>query len=562
MLTSFTSFTSNCARFFCICFAFLMIGAFNDLSAVGQETASSKNSVGKKTKRPNIVFVFSDDHASHAIGAYNGWLKDVNPTPNIDALAKRGMLFHNSFCTNSICGPSRAVILTGKHSHKNGYRANGDIFNGDQPTFPKMLRTAGYQTALIGKWHLRSDPQGFDYWDILPGQGDYYNPILINKDGRRTVEGYCTDVVTDLAIDWLEENKSSDKPFMLMCQHKAPHRNWMPPERYLTLYDDVKIPEPTTLFDRWEDNAESLRWQEQEVDRDMHLGYDLFVDEKNWAKHPPKSIDLDPSGVKNMSRMTPVQRAAWDKAFQPKNDAFGAANLQGKELVRWKYNRYIRNYLRCVRSVDDCVGRITRFLNDNDLAENTIVVYSSDQGFYLGDHGWFDKRLMYDESLKMPLIVSWPGVTKPGSTNEHLVQNVDYAETFLDFAGAEIPKDMQGHSLVPLLKGEKVTDWRKSIYYHYYAYPSIHMIPRHFGIRTESEKLIKFYQFDQWEYYDLKEDPDELKNQYKNEKYSQRVESLKKQLSDLQKQVGDDSKVAVKPQAWQDKMRERAESRK
>lgn len=544
----------------------LTVCLFSDMTVFGQDSSSAKTTDANKSKRPNIVFIFSDDHANHAIGAYDGWLKDVNPTPNIDALASRGMLFRNSFCTNSICGPSRAVILTGKFSHKNGFRANGDKFNGDQPTFPKMLRTAGYKTALIGKWHLKSDPQGFDYWDILPGQGDYYNPVLINKDGERTVEGYCTDVVTDLAIDWLEEtvteNKDSEKPFMLMCQHKAPHRNWMPPKRYLTLYDDVKIPEPATLFDRWEDNAESIRWQEQEVDRDMHLGYDLFVDEKNRANHPPTSIDLDPSGVKNMSRMTPSQRAAWDKAFQPKNDDFGAANLQGKELVRWKYNRYIRNYLRCVRSVDDCVGRITKFLNDNNLAENTIVIYSSDQGFYLGDHGWFDKRLMYDESLKMPLIVSWPGVTKPGSTNEDLVQNVDYAETFLEFAGAEIPKDMQGRSLVPLLKGKKVSDWRKSIYYHYYAYPSIHMIPRHFGIRTKSEKLIKFYHFDQWEYYDLKEDPDEIKNLYKNEKYSQRVDSLKKQLTDLQKKLEDDSEVAVKPKAWQNQFRERAENRK
>ena len=533
-------------------------------SSFGQEKTTSKKTENDKVelKRPNIVFIFSDDHANHAIGAYDGWLKDVNPTPNIDALARRGMLFQNSFCTNSICGPSRAVILTGKHSHKNGFRNNGDQFDGDQPTFPKMLRSAGYSTAMIGKWHLKTEPQGFDYWDILRGQGDYYNPVLINKDGDRTVEGYCTDIVTDLAIDWLKENVKSDKPFMLMCQHKAPHRTWMPPKRYLTLYDDVKIPEPKTLFDRWEDNAESIRWQEQEVDRDMHLGHDLFVDEANRKNHPSKHVDTDESGTQNKQRMTPLQLAAWDKAFGPKNDAFGKANLKGKELVRWKYNRYIRNYLRCVRTVDDCVGRITKLLNENGIAENTIVIYSSDQGFYLGDHGWFDKRLMYEESLKMPLIVSWPGVTKPGTVNKDLVQNLDYAETFLEMARASIPDDMQGRSLVPLLKGETVQDWRKSIYYHYYAYPSIHMIPRHFGIRTKSEKLIKFYHYDQWEYYDLQADPDELTNQYKNEKHSERIAALKNQLVALQKKYEDDSDVAVKPQAWQDNFRERAENRK
>ena len=533
-------------------------------AAVAQEDAKEAMSESKTKKRPNIVFVFSDDHAPHAIGAYDGWLKDVNPTPHIDALAKRGMLFKNSFCTNSICGPSRAVILTGKFSHKNGFRNNGDSFDGNQPTFPKMLRKAGYQTAIIGKWHLRSDPQGFDYWDVLPGQGDYYNPVMINKDGKRKVEGYCTDVVTNLALDWLKTNvveSKDDKPFMLMCQHKAPHRTWMPPERYLTLYDDIEIPEPKTLFDNWEDNAESVKWQEQEIDRDMNLAYDLFVDPENSKNYKSNSAALDNSGARNMKKLTPSQRANWDKAFGPKNDAFGKANLKGKELVRWKYNRYIRNYLRCVRTVDDSVGQLTKFLKDNNLADNTIVIYSSDQGFYLGDHGWFDKRLMYEESLKMPLVIHWPGVTKGGSVNTDLVQNVDYAETFLEAAGAPIPDDMQGRSLVPLLQGKKVDDWRDKIYYHYYEYPSVHMIPRHFGIRTKTEKLMKFYHFDQWEYYDLASDPDELKNRYNDESAKENIAKLKLQLSELQEKIGDDSDVAVKSSEWQEEFRKRAESR-
>ena len=501
-------------------------------------------------KRPNILFIFTDDHAPHAIGAYQGWLKSVNPTPNIDTLAKQGMLFEKSFCTNSICGPSRAVILTGKHSHKNGFMNNGNSFDGDQQTFPKLLRKAGYQTAFYGKWHLKSLPQGFDSWRVLPGQGLYYNPDFITPEGKIRVEGYCTDIVTDMSIDWLK-NRDPNKPFMLMCQHKAPHRNWMPPLRHLHLYDDVTIPEPDTLFDKWEDNAPPARHQEMEIDRHMDLNYDLFVDLTPDFKVDPSQKRQDRSAWVNMKRMTPEQLSAWRAAYGPKDKAFHAANLTGKDLVRWKFQRYAKNYLRCIKGVDESVGKLMATLDELGLADDTVVIYSSDQGFYVGDHGWYDKRWMYEESLKMPFIVKWPGVTQPGTVSSQMVQNLDYAETFLDIAGAPIPDDMQGVSLVPLLKGQKPADWRKSIYYHYYEYPSVHMVPRHYGIRTERYKLMHFYQFDVWEFYDLQADPEELTNLYEKPECAAKIAELKKQLKDLQDYYKDDSDMSVKPKEWQ-----------
>ena len=525
-------------------------------AATWDSALAAADEEGTKKKRPNILFIFSDDHSPNAIGAYDGWLKSVNPTPNIDALARQGMLFRNSFCTNSICGPSRAVILTGKHSHLNGFMQNGNKFDGSQQTFPKLLRKTGYQTAMIGKWHLTSDPQGFDYWDVLPGQGRYYNPILKSEKGNRTVEGYCTDIVTDLAIDWLKENKDSDKPFMLMCQHKAPHRCWMPALRHLELYDDVKMPEPKTLFDKLEDNASPARWQEMEIDRHMDEVYDLFFNEpKGWTAD--NAMATDRSGYRNKKVMTQDQLLKWNAYFEPRNQQMRAANLSGKPLIQAKYQRYIKNYLRCVKGVDESVGRLREYLKSAGLDQNTIVIYSSDQGFYLGDHGWYDKRWMYEESMMMPLIAHWPGVTKPGSVNEDLVQNLDYAETFLEIAGAPIPDDMQGASLVPLLKGESPDDWRDSLYYHYFAYPSVHMVPKHFGIRGKRYKLIRFYQFDEWEFYDLENDPDEVTNLYSDPKYADQISTMKKQLDQLREQYGDQIEAEVKPVEWRKKMREK-----
>lgn len=514
------------------------------------------SSVAFAADRPNILFIFTDDHAPHAIGAYGGLLKEVNPTPNIDQLAKEGMLFRNSFCTNSICGPSRAVIQTGKHSHLNGFMHNGNNFDGSQQTFPKLLQKAGYQTAMIGKWHLKSNPQGFDYWKVLPGQGDYYNPRFITPDGREQVEGYCTEIVTDMALNWLKENGDGDKPFMLMCQHKAPHRCWMPPLEHLTLYDDIDIPEPETLFDDYAGNASPAKWQEMEIDRHMHTHFDLFVPPGDgWEPEVIKATDQ--SGVRNMKKMTPEQLKQWNAAFEPKNKAFRKAKLTGDDLVRWKYQRYMKNYLRCVKGADDSVGRLLAYLKESGLDKNTIVIYSSDQGFYLGDRGWYDKRWMYEESFKMPFIVKWPGTIKPGSVNTDLIQNLDYAETFLDIAGANIPDDMQGRSLLPLFKGEKPADWRDSLYYHYYEYPSVHMVARHYGVRTPRYKLIRYYQFDEWEFYDLKNDPGERNNLINDPDSAEKIAELKVELERLRKEYRDDSDVSVMPPKWQAQFRQK-----
>ena len=516
-------------------------------------------------EKPNIVFIFSDDHANHAIGAYQGLFADVNPTPNIDALAASGMIFRKSFCTNSICGPSRAVILTGLHSHKNGFMSNGNQFDGSQMTFPKLLGKAGYQTAIIGKWHLKSLPQGFDHWEVLPGQGDYYNPVFLspgdNDEAKReTFEGHCTDLVTDKAIAWLTEQTQGEdkKPFMLMCQHKAPHRAWMPALRHLDLYADMDMPEPDTLFDKWEDNASGAQHQTMRVDRDLHLSYDLQLPlPADYDPAKEQGGSLDKSAFNNLGKMTEAQRAEWDAKWKDRNDAYFAANLTGDELVRWKYQRYIKNYLRCIKGVDESVGRINQWLKDNGLADNTVVIYASDQGFYLGDHGWYDKRWMYEESMMMPLIVSWPGVTAPNSENNHLVQNLDYAQTFLDICGAEAPQTMQGRSLVPLLKGESPEDWRTSLYYHYYAYPGAHMVPKHCGVRTETHKLMHFYQLDEWEFYDLKADPDELANGYNDAANADKIAELKQELIRLQDRFQDDSDRSVKPAEWHSEMRNR-----
>ncbi len=506
--------------------------------------------------RPNIVFIFSDDHSPTAIGAYERWLKSVNPTPNIDKLAAQGMLFRRSYCTNSICGPVRAVIETGKHSHLNGFRQNGDKFNWDQPTFPKLLQKAGYQTVLYGKYHLEGKPKGYDDWAVLPGQGLYYNPDFMTAQGKVTKQGYCTDLVTDMAVEWLKSKRDTSKPFLLRVQHKAPHRNWMPALRHLGAYDDVLIPEPPTLFMDHRSQASPSRHQELEVDRHMDLNYDLFVDLTAEFNQPPSQATQDRSAWANMKRMTPAQMQAWRAYYGPLDAAFHQAQPTGEALVRWKHQRYLRNYLACVKGVDESVATLTKTLEELGLAENTIVVYSSDQGFYLGDRGWYDKRWMYENSLEMPLIVKWPGVTQPGSRNDDLVQNLDYAPTFLEAAGVPLPADLQGRSLVPLLKGERPKDWRDAIYYHYFEYPSVHMVARQRGVRTDRFKLIHFYQFGEWEFYDLEADPQELRNQYDNPVYAGEVAKLKQRLEELRGQYADDSDIAEMPDDWKVKVRQ------
>ncbi len=468
-------------------------------------------------QRPNILFVFLDDHASHAIGAYDS---KINTTPNIDRLAREGMLFRNCFCTNSICAPSRAVVLTGKHSHANGLIDNRVTFDGSQQTFPKLLQAGGYQTAIVGKWHLKSEPTGFDHWIVLPGQGLYYNPDFITPEGRIRREGYVTDIITDMALDYLENMRDADKPFMLMYQHKAPHREWAPGPDHLTLYQDIEIPEPDSLFDQHETRTSATAVQEMTIARHLTNRDLKFV--------PPNNL-------------TPEQLAKWNAAYGPENEAFRANPPTGKDLVRWKYQRYIKDYLRTIASVDDNLGRVLKYLDDTGLADNTIVIYSSDQGFYLGDKGWYDKRWMYEESLRMPLIVKWPNTVKPGSDNSDLVQNLDFASTFLEIAGVEIPDDLQGHSIVPLLKGQTPEDWRESIYYEYFEFPAVHMVHRHYGVRTLRHKLIHYHLLDEWELFDLQDDPSEARNLYDDPQYATLVAELKAELERLRKGYGADT---------------------
>ncbi|QKK09658.1 MAG: sulfatase [Planctomycetota bacterium] len=441
---------------------------------------------------PNIVFIMADDHAWQAISAYGS---NRNVTPHIDRLAAEGVRFDRAFVTNSICAPSRAVILTGLHSHLNGVRTNAETFDGEQLTFPKLLTRAGYSTAMIGKWHLKSRPTGFDHYEVLIGQGPYYNPAMIRDGEQVEHRGYTTEIITELAIDWLREGREPGKPFLMMVQHKAPHRNWMPAAAHLTDFDGVDLPEPATLFDDYADNASPARAQEMTIAN--HLS--------------PHDLKLAPQ-----RRLDAEQQAVWDAAYAPKNEAYHeaveAGELTGDDLVRWNYQRYAKDYLRCVQSVDDSVGTLLDELDAMGLAENTIVVYTSDQGWYLGEHGWYDKRWMYEESFRTPLLVRWPGVAEPGGVNTDLVQNLDFAPTFLEAAGVPVPVPMQGRSMVDVIAGPTPADWRSSVYYHYYENPGAHNVARHEGVRTATHKLIRFYDTDEWELYDLVADPDELTN--------------------------------------------------
>jgi arylsulfatase A-like enzyme len=469
-------------------------------------------------ERPNIVFIFSDDHAYQAISAY-GHSAKLLETPNIDRLAKEGMRFDRCLVTNSICGPSRATILTGKYSHANGFINNTNSkFDGSQVTFPKLLQKAGYQTAIVGKWHLVTDPTGFDSWEILPGQGIYYNPPMIRDGKRVTHEGYVTDITTNLSLDWLKNRRDPKKPFLLMSQHKAPHREWAPALRHLGHDGDRKYPEPETLFDDYAGRGKAEKSQDMTIEKTMTPGDLKLV--------APKSL-------------TPEQKKAWDAYYEPRNEAFRKANLQGKDLVRWKFNRYLHDYLGCVKAVDESVGRLLDYLKEAGLEQNTIVVYASDQGFYLGEHGWFDKRWFYEESLRTPFLVRWPGVVKPGSTNGDMVSNLDFAQTFLEAAGVAAPAEMQGRSLVPILKGATPADWRKSFYYHYYEFPGPHDVRKHYGVITDRYKLVRFYEpdVDYWELFDRQADPKEMKSLYGDPALAAVQKELEAELARLRKDL-------------------------
>jgi len=475
---------------------------------------------------PNILFIFSDDHATHAIGAYgpkhnNPELHQYVKTPFIDQMAHEGMLFANVFCTNSICGPSRAGILTGKYSHFNGMLNNDTMFDGTQQTFPKLLQAGGYNTAWIGKWHLFSDPTGFDHWEILTRsgqQGTYYNPHFGTSTGLEPETGYTATLITDRAIRWLESNRDQSKPFFLGYSHKTPHREWVPAPEDYDLYKDIDLPLPTNFYDDYATRTSALQTQEMEIANHMN--------ERDLKLVPPNYLNEE-------------QLERFLASYGPENEAFHAANLTGNALAEWKYQRYVKDYLRSVTSMDREIGRMLQYLEDSGLADNTIVIYSSDQGFYLGDHGWYDKRWMYEESLRMPLVIRWPGVTEPGSLNTDMIQNIDFAATFLNLAGLEIPDDIQGRSFLPQLKGAPPGDWRDQVYYHYLAYPDWHMVKPHYGIRDSRYKLIHYYTIDEWELFDLENDPDEMLNIYHDPAFSELLSGMKQRLASERVAVGD-----------------------
>jgi choline-sulfatase len=483
----------------------------------------------KEAKKPNIIVIFSDDHALQAIGVYGS---PHVKTPNIDRIAREGAIFKNTFCTNSICGPSRAVLLTGKYNHLNGQYDNRTTthINTGQPMFPKYLQENGYATSWIGKWHINNTPQYFDYWKVLPGQGNYYNPDFINMDSSRSrIEGYATDIITDEALGWLDKGRDKSKPFSLVIGHKAPHREWQPDAQDLHAFDGKTFEVPKTFFDDYK-SRKAAQHQLMEV-KDLRWDYDLKVNANETSI---------------MKRMNKSQKAAWDSYYEPENAKLDTLKMSPKEIALWKYQRYMHDYMACILSLDRNIGRVLDYLDKTGLAENTIVIYSSDQGFYLGEHGWFDKRFMYEQSLRMPFVMRYPNAIKPQTVVNEMVVNIDFAPTILNIAGVPIPKDMQGKSILPLATGKKPKDWRKAMYYHYYEYPDSHQVMPHFGIRGERYKLIYFYgNGTSWELIDLKTDPDELVNVYGNPKHKGLIIKMKKELRDLMMQYQDYEALAM-----------------
>ena len=493
-------------------------------------------------KRPNILFIMSDDHAYQAISAYDGSLIE---TPQIDRIAEQGMLFTNACVTNSICAPSRATILTGKHNHLNGKIDNRMPFDTTQVTFPQLFQKAGYQTAMFGKLHFGNNPKGVDDFMILPGQGNYINPRFIGPKGDTVIQGYVTDIITDLTIKWFEEKRDEQKPFLMMYLHKAPHRPWWPSPEKFAEFSKRKFPEPETLFDDYSNRGTAARTAEMNLYGHMMYSHDSKIRPetlKEMGEVLPK-IEEFPNGFYGpYDRANPEQKAQYDIVLDSINTEFKNQwpLMDEAQKMRWKYQRYMQDYLACISSVDDNVGRVLDYLDQSGLAENTIVVYTSDQGFYLGEHGWFDKRFIYDESFKTPLMVRWPNEIQPGMTNDEMVQNLDFAQTFLEAAGIAAPEDMQGESLIPLFKGQEEKWTREAVYYHYYEYPAVHMVKRHYGIVTREFKLAHFYHdVDEWELYDRKNDPKELFNRYDDPEYQEIVKELKMKLEALRTKYKD-----------------------
>lgn len=480
--------------------------------------------------RPNIILIYSDDHAEAAVSASGS---RINRTPRLDELAAQGVRFRQSFVANSICGPARATLLTGLHSHANGRVSNGTPFRDELPTWPKLLQAAGYRTAMFGKWHLPTDPNGFDDWGKV---SSYYTRGVQTADGFVERRGYSADLITDLSLEWIEA-QSRERPFAIWVNYHASHRTWLPATRFLGLYDDVDIPEPPTLFPDFTGKSPAAALTQMRISDDLFPAYDLKL---------PVTGDqiLDRAAQSRMAPMTEEQRAAWDAAYGPKNEAFAAAALEGEALVRWKYQRYIKDYLRCVAAIDENVGRIMDYLDEQGLAEHTILVYTSDQGFFLGENGWYDKRWMYEPALRTPFFVRWPGQIPAGLVNDQLVQNIDLAPTILDWAGLPVPEAMHGRSVAGLARGEAPRGWRDAIYYHYQEYNTdriAHRVAEHDGVRTAYDKLIRVYRHDAWEYYDLRSDPYEEHNRIDDPAVAARVDELKRRLADFKEAFGDDT---------------------
>lgn len=554
--------------------------SFAALSCIAA-TAQAQHKAADAQQRPNIVYIMCDDHAFQCISAYGSPISKLAPTPNIDRIAERGMRFDRAFVENSLSTPSRACLMTGLYSNQNGQRQLGEGIDTTRTFFTEQLQQAGYQTAVVGKWHMGCDPKGFDYYHIYNDQGQYYNPQYrgTDTDGKYIVEeGYSTDLTTDHALSFIE-HRDTNKPFCLLLHHKAPHRNWLANTKYFGMYDNVTFPMPETFYDDYETRGSAVRTQKMSVTKDMRWEQDFKVPEMLDTANAD-SWDSYLSLMNEVNRMNPEQRIAWGKYYFPRNRRLLEARLTGKELDEWKYQNYIRDYMSVIKSVDESVGRVLDYLDSHGLTDNTIIVYTSDQGFYMGEHGWFDKRFMYEESLRTPLLIAYPGHIQPGTVCNKLVQNIDYAPTFLDLAGISKPKELPGRSLTPLFKaGDKVKGWRNSIYYHYYDYPTYHMVRKHDGVRTDRYKLIHFYgaggldavkenkyqrqpgtrehgcmtyltslgyfepkdsAVNYNELYDLQADPHELNNLYGKPGYEKITKQLQKQLTDYRKSIGVD----------------------
>ena len=509
-------------------------------------SCTSPNKEQSTKEKPNILFIMSDDHAYQAISAYNDKLIK---TPNIDRIAKEGMLFTNACVTNSICAPSRATILTGKHTHINGKIDNITPFDTTQTTFPQLFQKAGYQTAMFGKLHFGNSPKGVDEFMILPGQGHYINPDFIDKKGNTiTINGYVTDIITDLSLNWLKNKRDTLKPFMMMYLHKAPHRPWWPSPEKFAEFSKKKFPEPESLFDDYKNRGTAAKTAEMNILQHMMYSHDSKIRPEtliSMGAINPEVKDYKGSFYDRYGRANAEQKLKYDPILDTINAYFKKywPTMTDEEKMRWKYQRYMQDYLGTLASVDENVGKVLNYLDDSGLADNTIVIYTSDQGFYLGEHGWFDKRFAYDESFKTPLLIRWPNVVKPGTTEEEMVQNLDFAQTFLEAAGIDAPDDMQGESLIPLLKGHKESWTRHNVYYHYYEYPGEHMVKRHYAVISKEYKLIHFYyDVDEWELYDRKKDPHEMNNVYGDPEYAQVQKMMHSRLKEIRKKYGDSHK--------------------